>query len=143
MLAIGGITGFVSIAMLDQTAFRRLRVEYGTAVLYWLVVAMTYVAFVSSIDNGGGTWAVNGMFSPLRWSVDNQLPLLFSEAMYDGTPRDAIKWGQGLASDRTPLLAALLLIVRSVIIGPLALNTGSTIVSTAYVLAGIVILSSW
>jgi hypothetical protein len=142
-IVAGGAGALVWVSIFDRAGLYRLRAQNGTAALCWLAVAMTYAAFVSSIDNGGGSWAINGMFSPLRWSSDNQLPFLFADAMYGRTPREKIVWGPWLASDRTPLLAALLLIVRSVLIAPLSWGAGSTIIPSAYVLAAIVIMSSW
>lgn len=115
----------------------------GPAFLLWLVVAWAYIAFISAIDNGGGSWAVNGAFSPLRWSSDNQLPFLFAEGMYDGTPREQIVWGQWLASDRPPLLSGLLLLVRYPLIDTLGSFVSREFVGTLYVLVSATLLTSW
>jgi hypothetical protein len=116
---------------------------HGSKFLLWLVIAWTYVALVSAIDNGGGSWSINGAFSPARWSSDNQLPLLFAEEMYEGTARDQIIWGPWLASDRPPLLSGLLLLVRVPLIGVFASLVNSEFATTLYMTISIVLLSSW
>lgn len=113
------------------------------AILLWLIVCWTFAALVSAIDNGGGTWSVNGAFSPQRWSSDNQLPFQFAEAMYDGTPRQQITWGPWQASDRPPLLSGLLLLARDPIISTIELGVNSEFAGTAYVLVALVLLTSW
>ena len=113
------------------------------AFLLWLGVALTYTAFVSAADSGGGSWAINGLFSPLRWSSDNQLPMIISEGLSNGTQLDRILYDSWYATDRTPLLSALLLFPRTLLIGPLARFFGSSFISVGYMMAGITILSTW
>jgi hypothetical protein len=115
----------------------------GNGALVWLAVSIAYAAFASAADNGGGSWAVNGLFTPLRWSTDNQLPAAFAEALFSGAPRDKIVWGPWLASDRTPLLAALLLIPRAAIISPIAAQIGTDFILLAYQLSALTIMASW
>jgi hypothetical protein len=98
---------------------------------------------VSAADSGGGSWAINGLFSPMRWSSDNQIPLLFTEALVDGVPKAKISWGPWLAADRTPLLTDLLLIPRFTVVTWLSNFFGTTFIPIAYVMAGITILCSW
>ena len=95
---VGGILARSRAPSLFRTAMTQLA---GPMIL-WLAVALTATAFVSSADNGGGSWAINGLFTPLRWSSDNQLPFLFAEALFDGTPREQIRWGTWLASIGPP-----------------------------------------
>lgn len=111
--------------------------------LVWLAVSILYSVLTTTIDNGGGSWAVNGMFSPARWSSDNQLPFWFAEGLYNATKPQEIVWGPWLASDRTPLLTDLLLIPRATVLACLAPYLGSTFVPIGYMAAGITILSLW
>ncbi|OWV88970.1 hypothetical protein [Rhizobium sp. R693] len=113
------------------------------ALLVWLVVALFYSALVSAGDNGAGSWAINGFFSPLRWSTDNQLPYLFAEDLVRGETLADIKWSSWLAADRTPLLTALLLLVRETFFGPLKALFRSDFLPTAYMMASILFLTSW
>jgi len=139
----GGI-GMTGLRLATDRELQREWVnEYGSSVLCWLLVSLTFTALASAIDYGAGSWGINGAFQPVRWSSDNHLPWQFAEAMYDGTPRADIRWGDWLAADRTPLLAAILLIVRSVLIRPFVYTMGSTFLPIAYMMAGIVVLASW
>lgn len=117
--------------------------EVRVPLFVWLGVAIVCSAFVASADSGGGSWAVNGLFSPLRWSTDNQIPADFAEALYRNTPRETIAWGPWLASDRTPLLAALLLVPRTLVLAPLGAAYGTTFIALGYTAAGITVLASW
>ena len=140
-LAAGAIL-YLGTSLWRDPACLHFLATYRSAFLLWLGVALTYTAFVSAADSGGGSWAINGFFSPLRWSSDNQLPFLLAEGLLDGTPLDRILFGQWYATDRTPLLSALLLLPRSLLIGPLARLFGSTFIPVGYMMAGITILSS-
>jgi len=142
-LAAAGLIGLGAMAVSDRPALARLAGRHGPGALLWLVVALAYAAFSGAADNGGGSWAINGLFTPVRWSTDNQLPFLFAEAMNAGTPRETIRFGHWLASDRTPLLTALYLVLRPIVVVPIARGIGSTFLPTAYMLAAAVILSSW
>jgi hypothetical protein len=142
-LAAFGVLGLGAMAAYDRPALGRLVDGHGAGALLWLAIALAYAAFSGAADNGGGSWAINGLFTPARWSTDNQLPFLFAEAMNAGTPRETIRFGHWLASDRTPLLTALYLVLRPAVIAPIARGIGSTFLPTAYMLAATVILSSW
>jgi hypothetical protein len=131
------------IALFRLKSVRQVLTEHHLPLIAWLIVAVGYAAFVSSVDNGAGSWNINGMFTPAPWSSDNQLPMLFAEALYDGTPRDQIVWGNWLASDRPPLLAALLLLPRTLILPPFAGMSDSTFLATGYMLCAIVIQAGW
>lgn len=145
LASVAGLGGLIASGiLLSRKGLRDQWIaEYGLSLVCWLLVALTYGALVSAIDHGAGNWAINGAFQPVRWSSDNQLPWWFAEAMFDGTPREQIGWGSWLASDRPPLLAALLLIFRTVVFEPLSLSMGSAFIGTASMMAGIVILASW
>ena len=133
----------VAVRITRRERFDAVASQIANPIVLWLAVALICAAFVSSADSGGGSWAINGLFTPLRWSSDNQLPYLFAEALFDGTPREQIVWGPWLASDRTPLLAALLLIPRTTMLQWLAPAYGHTFVPIGYMMAGITVLASW
>jgi hypothetical protein len=142
-LAAATVIALTAAWQFDRGRLKRLAMFQRQAALYWLAVVTTYVALVSAIDNGGGSWAINSAFSPVRWSSDNQLPWLFAEAMYDGTPRDEITWGPWLASDRPPLLSGLLLLTRGIILEPAGAVVGSWMIPAFYQIAAVVFLSTW
>lgn len=127
----------------DRAKFADFLSVHRVPLFLWLSISVSYGALVSAGDSGGGSWAINGFFTPLRWSSDNQLPFLFAEGLYSGVSLDELKWGPWLASDRTPLFGALLLLPRTLFIDALGIAYGSTFVATAYMMAGITLLSSW
>ena len=134
--------GLLLIAWRDRQRLRALADQCAPAVMLWLGVALAYTGFVSVADSGAGSWAVNGLFTPLRWSTDNQLPMLLTEALFNYSPRANITWGAWLATDRTPLLAGLLALPRALAV-PFGRLFGSSFLATAYMTAGITILASW
>ena len=142
-VTIGAFCITVAIWLLDRGGLTLILRRAAPAALLWLAVSVAYTAFVSAPDNGGGSWAVNGLFTPLRWSSDNQIPFWFADALYHGVRRETIRWGPWLASDRPPLLAALLLIPRSTLIPALSIGIGTDFISTAYQLSAITILAIW
>ena len=143
VIVLAGLIGAIAVWRVDRAGSLKIVGRGAPAALVWLAVCVAYAAFISAVDNGGGSWAVNGLFAPLRWSSDNQLPVLFSEAMFDGVPRETIKWGAWFASDRTPLLTTLLLIFRPTIIAPFSFGMGTDFISSAYQLSALTILASW
>ena len=111
--------------------------------LAWLGVSLVYVSLVAIPDSGGGSWAINGLFTPVRWSSDNQLPMMFAEALHTAVPRHQIsKGGPWLVTDRGPLMAALLTIPRE-LLGVMAWNWGSQFDMHTYMVAATVIQASW
>lgn len=142
-IVLASFCAAIAIWLWDRARSLRIARRTAPAALIWLAVSIAYAAYISAIDNGGGSWAVNGLFTPLRWSTDNQIPFQFADALYDGVPRKTIMWGPWLASDRTPLLAALLLIYRATIIPAFASGIGTDFISTAYQLSALTILASW
>ncbi len=143
LIVAAALAGAILTRIKARSLFNTAMAQLAGPMILWLAVALTATAFVSGADNGGGSWAINGLFTPQRWSSDNQLPFLFAEALFDGTPREQIRWGTWLASDRTPLLSALLLIPRTLVLEQLGAMHGSTFISTGYIMTAIALLSSW
>ena len=141
--AIGGaaFAGFVLLCLFMRRSLLEFLAAHGPSGLLWIGIALCYAAFVSLADSGGGTWAINGLFSPLRWSSDNQLPMLLSEGLLDGSDMVIPPAGQWQATDRGPLLAALLTL-PSVCFRPLISKMGLPL-GDAYTMMAITILSSW
>jgi hypothetical protein len=140
-VTVAGIIALGLCVALGRHQLSNLAAEHRSAALLWLAVSLAYAAFVSAADSGGGSWAINGLFTPQRWSSDNQLSMLLAEGLFGGTGEQFTS-GPWLATDRGPLLAALLTIPR-VLLVPLLYSFGSSFMSTAYMMAGITILASW
>ena len=117
--------------------------ELRLPLVCWLALAMFLVAFLSAADNGGGRWGANALFSPLSWSVDNQLPILFAETFVRHHPVEADNPGGWLFDDRTPLLTVILIIPQTLFIGPLSRWFGIDFIYTGDSAAAITILSTW
>ncbi|MCX5515528.1 hypothetical protein [Kaistia algarum] len=109
----------------------------------WLLFALFAAGLVTAADNGSGAWWINSLFTPLRWSSDNQIPYQFAEALVTGTPPSDIHWGPWLATDRTPLLSGFLLAARVLIITPFQRSFGPTFIPIAYMMSSIVFLTAW
>jgi hypothetical protein len=142
-LAVLAAVAVVFGLWMDAKRFRSVVDSLGFGLLFWLGVALAYAALVSGSDSGGGSWHVNGLYTPLRWSSDNQLPFIVAEGLYDGTPRAEILKIPWQTTDRTPLLSAILLIVRCLIIAPLEQVLSATFVPIGYMMAGLTVLSAW
>lgn len=130
------------VAVKHRPSFRGM-MPVVEALAVWLCVSLFYLAIISMSDNGAGSWSINGVFAPLRWSTDNQLPYFLAEKLYEGRPIDEMQWGPWLAADRTPLLAGILLAMRYLFIGFFGHVLGSDFIPTAYMASSIVILTSW
>jgi hypothetical protein len=139
----------VPIAALMLAGFRNpkrlsfLANKFAPAGLGWLYASVAYGAYATAIDNGGGIWNINAIFSPVTWLTDNSLPILFAEGLYNDVPRQTITFGPWLASDRTPLLAALLLIFRSTVFPFISLGADTDFVTLLYQNAAVTLLASW
>jgi hypothetical protein len=102
-LLIAGSAAILIVAYLNDRRRLFSVAKYTTPnAMLWLIVSLAYASLSVAADNGGGSWAINYLFAPLRWSTDNQISFLFSEAVFKGTPGRLITWGPWLASDRPP-----------------------------------------
>ncbi len=120
-----------------RVVLNALVAELRLPLFCWLALAMLLVAFLNGADNGGGRWAANALFSPLSWSVDNQLPILFTEHFVRRHPVEASIAGGWLFDDRTPLLTALLVIPQTLFIGPLSDLFGKDFIRLRLRMAGL------
>lgn len=48
----------------------------------WFLVSLFYVLVLSMVDTGAGSWHANSRFLPVRWSTDNQFPLVIAEQIF-------------------------------------------------------------
>jgi hypothetical protein len=110
--------------------------------LAWAMVSLFYLALVYAADNGAGAWLVNARFTPVRWSTDNQLPMLAGEylARRHLSEIDIRPWQ---ISDRTPLIYGLLAWWRRISLLLLRVDDGRYMAVQMHTLAGIVVNSLW
>jgi len=109
----------------------------------WLLLAICLTAFLSAADNEGGWWAANALFSPLSWSTDNQLPVLFVEHFVWHHPIEPGISGGWFFDDRTPLLTVMLIIPQTLFIKPFSGLVGYDFIYHGDSIAAITILCMW
>jgi hypothetical protein len=118
--------------------------ENSIALMAWLAFALCLIAFMTGADNAAGRWAANALFSPLSWSTDNQLPVIFAQRFAHRTATTSMTLGGGwYFDDRTPLLTAMIVIPQTLLAEPLASLLGSDFVYLADSVAAITILAIW
>lgn len=110
--------------------------------LCWGVVACAFTALLFAADAGAGAWTANARFAPVRWSTDNQLPMLVAEHLVR-LDLAKIDLGPWLVSDRTPLSYGLHAWLRSVAAVLARGADGPHLAWQFHALAGIVINTAW
>ncbi len=139
------LVGGSAVALLALALARSPRLEAGLGIRPYLTASallmLAYLGFVAAFQPDAAQWTVNGMFRPLRWSTDNQIPGKVAEAFFNAGDRASLSpiapWRIG---DRPPLLSVLMLIPRSLarLIGmPAALR------DPFYLAAGITVMCLW
>src|SRR6516164_4022302 len=109
----------------------------------WLALALCLIAFMTGADNAAGRWAANALFSPLSWSTDNELPIIFAQRFAHRTATTPMTLGGWYFDDRTPLLTTMIVIPQTLLAEPLGSLLGSDFVSLAQSVAAITILALW
>lgn len=110
----------------------------------WLALALCLIAFMTGADNTAGRWAANALFSPLSWSTDNELPVIFAQQFAHRTATTPMTLGgMWYFDDRTPLLTTMIVIPQTFLAEPLASLLGSDFVNLADSVAAITILAMW
>ena len=128
----------------DRASATSIARENSLPLMAWLALALCLIAFITGADNRGGRWAANALFSPLSWSTDNELPVLFAQRFAHRTATTPMTLGGGwYFDDRTPLLTAMIIIPQTLLAEPLASLLGSDFVYLADSVAAITILAIW
>ncbi|WP_213947864.1 hypothetical protein [Luteibacter sp. dw_328] len=79
----------------------------------WLLAATFLLFLAATVQNGAGPWAMNARFTPVRWSTDNQLPMIVAEYLFNGKDLNPSPFGAWKVSDRPPLSYGLLAMLRT------------------------------
>ncbi len=108
----------------------------------WFLVSLAYALLLFSADNGAGAWLANARFAPVRWSTDNQLPMLIAEYL---TRFDLAKLDLGVwqVSDRTPLSYGLHAWLRIPTLWIARGNDGAHLAPQVHALIGILLNTAW
>jgi len=69
----------------------------------WLMAALAVVAIFSLAEVNAGAWSPNARFTPVRWSSDNQLPMMVGQQLASDHMTTGIWLGPWRISDRPPL----------------------------------------
>src|SRR5262249_26155985 len=131
------------VVITDRASATSIARENSLPLMAWLALALCLIAFITGADNTAGRWAANALFSPLSWSTDNQLPVLFSQRFAHRTATTPMTLGGWYFDDRTPLLTAMIIIPQTLLADPLASLLGSDFVYLADSVAAITILAIW
>ncbi|MCX7033397.1 MAG: hypothetical protein NT046_05430 [Arenimonas sp.] len=80
-----------------------LRQSVLSAGWLWLMVALAVVAIFSLAEVNAGSWSPNARFTPVRWSSDNQLPMVLGQMLASDHMQTGPWQGPWRISDRPPL----------------------------------------
>jgi len=128
----------------DRASTTSVARENSIPLIAWLALALCLIAFMAGADNAAGRWAANALFSPLSWSTDNELPVIFAQRFAHRTATASMTLGgYWYFDDRTPLLTAMIVIPQTLLAEPLASLLGSDFVYLAGSVAAITILAIW
>lgn len=109
----------------------------------WIIGATFLLFLGAAVQNGGGPWALNARFAPVRWSADNQLPMYIAESLYRGRDLLTLPFGSWKVSDRPPLAYGLQAMLRTST-GFFALREdGAYMVSAFHQLFGLILNTIW
>lgn len=103
-------TGFVVVRHPSELGGLWERIKMP--VLLWAIVSFTAFALAMSMYNGAGPWTVNAIFTPVRWSTDNQFPAQIAEYLFQGIDPRTLPYGVWQISDRPPLAYGLMALLR-------------------------------
>ena len=108
----------------------------------WFCVALFCFALLHAADNGAGAWLANARFAPVRWSSDNQLPMLAGEFLARKSLLE-LRFDHWLLSDRTPLSYGLHAWLRATSLLPTLGNDGQHLAPQVHGAIGIIINTAW
>jgi len=138
----------VAVSLLALRAIWRFHREPGALAAWrlplaaWFCVALFCFALLHAADNGAGAWLANARFSPVRWSSDNQLPMLAGEYLVRKSLAE-IQIAPWLVSDRTPLSYGLHAWLRATSLLPTLGNDGNHLAPQIHGAIGIIINTIW
>jgi hypothetical protein len=108
----------------------------------WFLVSLFYVLVLYMVDTGAGSWHANSRFMPVRWSSDNQLPILTAEQILQGKSLKNLL-SPFRVSDRPPLLAGLMTLARVPFEALIKMGLSNSIIQYYCHIFGIVANSLW
>jgi hypothetical protein len=108
----------------------------------WGLVALFYLLLLFAGDNGAGPWLANARFAPVRWSADNQFPMLIVEHLVR-LKLAQVDLGPWLISDRTPLVYGMNAWLRAISLLFARNDDGPHLAWQFHALAGVIANSAW
>jgi len=109
----------------------------------WGIGVLVSFCLASAIINGAGPWTVNALFTPVRWSTDNQIPTIVSEYLFHGLDPRTYDFGSWKISDRPPLIYGLMAGLRLVSSSIVSSHDGDSLFYEYGMISGIVINGLW
>ena len=95
-----------------REALMRAWQRWKSPTVLWGIVVLSAFSLALATHNGAGPWSVNARFTPVRWSTDNQIPMLISEYLFHGQDPRLVDLGPWKVSDRPPLAYGLMATFR-------------------------------
>lgn len=139
----GTIALFAWTSIRRPAALRELWTRRRVPIVLWAAVAFTAYALAMSTYNGAGPWSINALFTPVRWSTDNQFPAQISEYLFQGIDPRKLPYGVWHISDRPPLAYGLMAMLRTISWIIASHSDGFALYFQYALIGGIVINSLW
>jgi hypothetical protein len=133
------LTSHDSLSTSSQWNVPELRLALGL----WLLVAATLLALALVVDDGAGPWAINGRFTPARWSSDNQLPGAVARILVTVRHRVFNEFSTWTIADRPPLAYGWHATLHQVLASFTRANDGKHLFYAYQLTTGIVLNTSW
>lgn len=109
----------------------------------WALVSLAGFALSMAVYNGAGPWTVNALFTPVRWSSDNQFPMQISEYLFQGIDPRTLSYAPWQVSDRPPLMYGGIATFRLISWLIASRNDGNALFYQYAQITGIVLNSLW
>lgn len=112
LIFIGELGLFASLLIHRRSSLEKIWARWKLRAAAWAIAALAVFCLTLAFNNGAGSWTVNAIFTPARWSSDNQFPMIISEYLFHGIDPRTLDLGPWKISDRPPLAYGLMAALR-------------------------------
>ena len=122
---------------------QRMLPDISQAPGLWILVGATLLTLSLIVDAGTGPWSMNGRFTPVRWSSDNQIPSIVSDILVSGKHNAVSSMLPWTIADRPPLSYGWHASLQAVLVHFTHGNDGGHIGYLYQLATGVVLNTSW